>query len=142
MCVQGDVRLVNGPSNYEGRVEVCDNNAWGTVCDDGWGITDGNVVCRQLGFGGASGVSGTAFYGQGTGSILLDQVDCAGTELALLDCPSNGIGIHDCSHFEDAGVACEGEEMYRNVFDSIIIVYVAMLSLYCLLCTKDSNYYT
>jgi len=49
-----------------------------------------------------------AFFGRGTGSILLDQVGCRGTETRLVDCPSNPIGIHDCSHFEDAGVTCQG----------------------------------
>ena len=50
-CMQGDVRLVDGNNIYEGRVEVCNNNQWGTVCDDAFGRPDSAVVCRQLGFG-------------------------------------------------------------------------------------------
>ena len=46
-------------------------------------------------------------FGQGTGSIWLDQVACVGTEARLADCPANPIGVHDCSHFEDAGVRCQ-----------------------------------
>ena len=49
-----------------------------------------------------------ATFGQGTGSIWLDQVACVGTEGRLADCPANPIGSHDCSHFEDAGVRCGG----------------------------------
>ena len=50
-CTQGDIRLVGGAFDNEGRVEVCNQNQWGSVCDLGWDVNDANVACRQAGFG-------------------------------------------------------------------------------------------
>ena len=51
MCRDGEVHLRGGKNEREGRVEICYNEVWGTVCDYGWDEMDANVVCTQLGYG-------------------------------------------------------------------------------------------
>ena len=106
-CNEGDIRLAGGTNNYQGRVEVCHNNIWGTVCDDGWSRNDGEVACRQLGLEFITVVD-NAYFGRGKGQIWLDNLLCSGSETRLIDCTHNGFGIHNCHHGEDAGLFCTG----------------------------------
>ena len=53
-CANGDVRLVNGTTLYEGRVEICYDGVWGSVCDRNWDYWDAAIVCLQMGFQGTS----------------------------------------------------------------------------------------
>uniref|UniRef100_A0A8B9NJ79 Scavenger receptor cysteine rich family member with 4 domains n=1 Tax=Accipiter nisus TaxID=211598 RepID=A0A8B9NJ79_9AVES len=101
-----EIRLANGPSRCQGRVEILYNGSWGTVCDDDWDIVDANVVCRQLGCGHAVALPAAMTFGQGSGPIFLDNVDCKGREAALSECWSHGWGIHNCYHYEDVAVVC------------------------------------
>ena len=53
-CTDGDIQLVGGETEREGRVEVCLDQRWGTANGDGWSPADAQVVCRQLGYQTAS----------------------------------------------------------------------------------------
>ena len=100
------VRLVNGPTKYEGRVEVYHNGEWGTVCDDRWDLNDAQVVCNELDLGEAIAAVHSAFFGQGSGIIWLSDLNCVGTELIIGSCSHPGWGAVNCSHSYDAGVRC------------------------------------
>ena len=134
ICNYGDVRLVGGSNQYEGRVEVCIDDWWGTVCDDLWDNTDATVVCKQLGYMHTGGLylqvqldleyfcsitrflyatGGTAYsdahFGAGSGPIFLDDVQCTSSDSKLVECYSRPILSHNCLHSADAGVGCKGK---------------------------------
>ena len=72
-------------------------------------MTDADVACRELGFPGAVAAHGSAYFGQGTGPIWLNDVGCSGSEHTLDNCHSNPRGNNTCDHSEDAGVVCQSE---------------------------------
>lgn len=100
-----EMRLVDGPSKSEGRVEVKYRGIWGTICDDDFGLREARVICRQSGFNGTALVRKNK-YRVGTGQIWLDQVVCNGNETSIDDCMHWRWGEHNCSHQEDVGVSC------------------------------------
>uniref|UniRef100_A0A8C6ZSI2 Macrophage receptor MARCO-like n=1 Tax=Nothoprocta perdicaria TaxID=30464 RepID=A0A8C6ZSI2_NOTPE len=95
------IRIAGG--GRRGRVEVFYKGRWGTICDDGWDVKDGAVVCRMLAY---SRVVRTFTASAGSGEIWLDNVNCQGTERSLLECSASPWGVHNCLHNEDAGVEC------------------------------------
>ena len=135
LCQDGDIRLVGGSTSNQGRVEVCMDETWGTVCHDSWSSTDARVVCRQLGYSTNCKsynsvilvvwsesyynkrplhvdvvAYASAKFGQGSGPIHLDDVACRGDESRLTSC-NHDTSTSDCYHSEDAGVFCQPSGM-------------------------------
>lgn len=106
------LRLAGGRANNEGRVEIAAfHYGWGGICDDGFGIEEANVLCRQLGFSlGAREAAINSRFGSGGPRILLDELDCDGSESDVLDCRFDPWTKHDCSAKEWAGVVCKTKE--------------------------------
>ena len=105
-CSNGEVRLIGGPSIYNGTVELCLEGVWGSICHGGWDVNEANIVCKQLGFSSAGNTAlYAAFHGQSSGPIFINNVNCAGTESYLIDCPV-GLSVTGCSHYQDSAVSC------------------------------------
>ena len=103
------LRLVGGSGPFQGRVEVFWNEQWGTVCDDGFGRSDGLVICKYLGFPGVVTTYHRARFGRGTGPIIMDDLNCVGNEYSPFGCRMRAIGTHNCGHHEDASVTCQSK---------------------------------
>lgn len=111
MSVATKLRLANGSTHCEGRVEVTHNGTWASLCDEGWGLAEAQVVCRQLGCGTALSASNRSRFGQGPGQMWPNSVSCVGTETALSACTAKPRGNSTCHHGKEAVVVCTGKPL-------------------------------
>jgi hypothetical protein len=96
-----EVRLQGGLTPSEGNVLVRGRS----VCDDGWGQNEADVVCRSLGYRGGSATTNSRFGNAPGGDFGMDDVKCQGYEEKLTDCQY--ASYDDCDANEAAGVVCE-----------------------------------
>ncbi|XP_052715472.1 deleted in malignant brain tumors 1 protein-like [Crassostrea angulata] len=110
------VRLEGGNSSAQGRVEVFIKGEWGTVCDNSFDDKDAAVICSMLGLPSRNATAkGQAFFGQGNGSIWMDNLRCTDYDTDLFSCPQNALGSHNCLHNEDAGVLCHSYHLTAQI---------------------------
>ncbi|XP_029923364.1 scavenger receptor cysteine-rich type 1 protein M160-like [Myripristis murdjan] len=99
------VRLVNGNSLCQGRVEVRSDQSWSSVYEDDFDYYDAEVVCRELGCGPPSVHQG-ALYGEGEAPTWTKEFQCDGFESSLLDCGSSGSARNTSSPGKAVGLTC------------------------------------
>ena len=106
------VRLADGSSPLEGRVEVQFYDGWGGICDTDWSIEDGHVACKQLGYEGAEEVFSGSHFGSGGNQLILEGLRCHGNESQIVLCPHLGFlyASPACDGGREVGVRCRATQ--------------------------------
>ena len=108
------VRLVGSPLAHAGFVQIRHYGRWGSFCDWSWGLTQGHVVCRELGYRRALFTTFGELFDQQSGYIWVEEAQCTGNESSIFRCDLTYIRDNDevwgCDHSHEGGVICESSE--------------------------------
>lgn len=107
--LQDILRLRDGQSYCDGRVEISLDGSWGRVLDDTWDLHGASVVCRQLGCGEAQRAYDAPAPIFRRVPVGLSQVRCLGSETRLVHCNVSTSLLVPAGTLRDAGVVCSGE---------------------------------
>ena len=121
-CTEGDIRLMDGFIEQEGRVEVCVNGVWGSICGKGWDNTDAHVTCQQLGYPAIGNIPfacpylicihtepmsyNNSVFGAGDYPIVYSNVKCGGWEDSIAQCNKDSYLDITCSRDNVVAVLC------------------------------------
>ena len=104
-CTTGAIRLAGGTSPANGRVEVCSNGFWTSLCSTNFDTAEADIVCAEVGYQGLGSTYG-AYYGRGAGPVV-GTFSCQGEENSLYSCYHSIAG--SCGNYQQGiGVECEG----------------------------------
>ncbi|KAL7644494.1 UNVERIFIED_CONTAM: hypothetical protein RMT77_005326 [Armadillidium vulgare] len=111
------IRLVGGKGPHEGNVQVLLKGRWGFICDDGFAWNEADLICKELGFSKSVKFTRNNHFGKNSKSWLRSSplywfsgLNCSSPAANILECTSNGIGHHECSPIEIAGVICRRDK--------------------------------
>ncbi|XP_076105846.1 scavenger receptor cysteine-rich type 1 protein M160-like [Mytilus galloprovincialis] len=109
------VRLSNGTTVSEGRVEINHDGYWGTVCSDNFTVQNAMVICKMLGYKDViPEFYPVSKFGQGLGDIWMSNVSCSGNEVDITRCSFNDLGHTGCQHDKDVGISCATQIRLSN----------------------------
>ncbi|XP_067881178.1 scavenger receptor cysteine-rich type 1 protein M130-like [Heterodontus francisci] len=123
------LRLTNGASHCDGRVEIYYTGSWGRLQDRHWTLNDANVVCTQLGCGEATASYNYSKDGKSEGPVWVNDVQCEGNELQLQNCSLFTL-TSSLTDSMDVGVLCAGEQILHRFYKNIKVK--------CLICSEKS----
>ena len=125
-CQDGDVRLINGTTQYEGRIQLCYNNHWAPVYgypQMPWRTAEAIVVCRQLGYAttGANVYTDNRF-GTGASQTWVTDVRCSSYESKLQLCQYQLNGYYQYNNYYSATMRCLGEKYVAEIMCTLKLV--------------------
>ena len=134
-CIDGSIRIIpsNARSVIKGRVEVCFNGIWGTICSLNWDDQDASVACKQLGYSAEGstqilkcicnafftcceqftltiGALSIGSYHDHVSNVHIIDISCTGFESSVFDCPHTAATpSQSCPNNADAYIQCNGK---------------------------------
>ena len=135
-CKEDDKLCLVGGTSGSGNVYY----GGSPVCHNGWGFSDANVVCRALGFSGASNFTIRSHFGLARTFFSWNNVECRGDENSLLECPHD-VDREGCQADTVAGVVCVNNVEilgsvggYLEIMIGVICAVVFLFILVCIAC--------
>ena len=111
-CSDREIRLSGSSSKTAGRVEVCVESVWTSLCDQSWDLSDAMVACRHLGYSPYGAMPTYGCYTEEQLSFGITSLNCNGLEQSLFNCSHSNPSLHNCASYNDAGLLCQGNVLF------------------------------